>query len=384
MPRNTGSVNTNRAGARNSLFIESDESPEPDTRPSSPIKAIKDEPTADGHPIAGPAQHDRGHRKRRRNELDILLSTPKTLGGEEVPALVSSHRNPPYDFGLRQVKKEEVSENNPAIHQSDTVAGTRSKAGERANGQLDEVQGRIGTQIANRRLSRGGVPNSGDKDDLNADNQGGEEALPDLSPTENRESRRREPAESSVDSNSAFEDPGNSNDSGGSGDEALVPRKNTREVAAITDIEHRPVQSLSGSELRGQQAPLPGQAVLAGPVSTSHQLRARRSGNTERTMSTSVETISPARALDKESRTRMSNENIVATTTTNDPTSCRTRTEEEDTTNEDERLLASEEGKKLSSTDRRRLRNKISAKAHRSRRRGMYRLSIYHMGTKQP
>ena len=45
------------------------------------------------------------------------------------------------------------------------------------------------------------------------------------------------------------------------------------------------------------------------------------------------------------------------------------RKEEEDM-DEDERLLASEEGKKLSSKERRQLRNKVSARAFRSRRKG--------------
>lgn len=48
----------------------------------------------------------------------------------------------------------------------------------------------------------------------------------------------------------------------------------------------------------------------------------------------------------------------------------RMRKEEEDM-DEDERLLASEEGKKLSSKERRQLRNKVSARAFRSRRKGM-------------
>jgi hypothetical protein len=47
----------------------------------------------------------------------------------------------------------------------------------------------------------------------------------------------------------------------------------------------------------------------------------------------------------------------------------RARKEEEDM-DEDERLLASEEGKKLSSKERRQLRNKVSARAFRSRRKG--------------
>lgn len=44
---------------------------------------------------------------------------------------------------------------------------------------------------------------------------------------------------------------------------------------------------------------------------------------------------------------------------------------EEEDMDEDERLLASEEGKKLSSKERRQLRNKVSARAFRSRRKGM-------------
>jgi hypothetical protein len=47
----------------------------------------------------------------------------------------------------------------------------------------------------------------------------------------------------------------------------------------------------------------------------------------------------------------------------------RIRKDEEDM-DEDERLLASEEGKKLSSKERRQLRNKVSARAFRSRRKG--------------
>jgi hypothetical protein len=53
----------------------------------------------------------------------------------------------------------------------------------------------------------------------------------------------------------------------------------------------------------------------------------------------------------------------------------RMRKEEEDM-DEDERLLASEEGKKLSSKERRQLRNKVSARAFRSRRKGKQ--SIHH------
>lgn len=47
---------------------------------------------------------------------------------------------------------------------------------------------------------------------------------------------------------------------------------------------------------------------------------------------------------------------------------------DEDDMDEDERLLASEEGKKLSSKERRQLRNKVSARAFRSRRKGKLRI----------
>ena len=52
------------------------------------------------------------------------------------------------------------------------------------------------------------------------------------------------------------------------------------------------------------------------------------------------------------------------------PQIARMRKDEEEM-DEDERLLASEEGKKLSSKERRQLRNKVSARAFRSRRKGM-------------
>lgn len=54
----------------------------------------------------------------------------------------------------------------------------------------------------------------------------------------------------------------------------------------------------------------------------------------------------------------------------------RMKKDEEDM-DEDERLLASEEGKKLSSKERRQLRNKVSARAFRSRRKGEWRIHVY-------
>lgn len=54
----------------------------------------------------------------------------------------------------------------------------------------------------------------------------------------------------------------------------------------------------------------------------------------------------------------------------------RAKKDEEDM-DEDERLLASEEGKKLSSKERRQLRNKVSARAFRSRRKGKYSMHTF-------
>lgn len=67
------------------------------------------------------------------------------------------------------------------------------------------------------------------------------------------------------------------------------------------------------------------------------------------------------------------NESTEADTQAQSPPSSmsRSRKDEEDM-DEDERLLASEEGKKLSSKERRQLRNKVSARAFRSRRKGKH------------
>ena len=65
----------------------------------------------------------------------------------------------------------------------------------------------------------------------------------------------------------------------------------------------------------------------------------------------------------------VSAEDNASTPTDNMTNAARIKKDEEDM-DEDERLLASEEGKKLSSKERRQLRNKVSARAFRSRRKG--------------
>lgn len=66
-----------------------------------------------------------------------------------------------------------------------------------------------------------------------------------------------------------------------------------------------------------------------------------------------------------------SNDDDAATPTNGSQSHGHSRKDEDDM-DEDERLLASEEGKKLSSKERRQLRNKVSARAFRSRRKGTY------------
>ena len=71
----------------------------------------------------------------------------------------------------------------------------------------------------------------------------------------------------------------------------------------------------------------------------------------------------------RQSSVASSNDDAVTPNANGNQSQARTRKDEEDM-DEDERLLASEEGKKLSSKERRQLRNKVSARAFRSRRKG--------------
>lgn len=79
----------------------------------------------------------------------------------------------------------------------------------------------------------------------------------------------------------------------------------------------------------------------------------------------------------RQSSVQSSNDDDTATPTAhgNSSQNGRSRKDEEDM-DEDERLLASEEGKKLSSKERRQLRNKVSARAFRSRRKGEFALIL--------
>ena len=108
---------------------------------------------------------------------------------------------------------------------------------------------------------------------------------------------------------------------------------------------------------------------------SAHSRHASRSGSTAKPPIDPIVEESISRLLNqmRHSSVASSNDDDATTPTGNGTlsNSARLRKDEEDM-DEDERLLASEEGKKLSSKERRQLRNKVSARAFRSRRKGTF------------
>ena len=106
-------------------------------------------------------------------------------------------------------------------------------------------------------------------------------------------------------------------------------------------------------------------------VAPAHSRQSSRSGNTTRPPTDPIVEESISRLLNqmRHSSVTSSNDEGATPNANGSHSHSRTRKDEEDM-DEDERLLASEEGKKLSSKERRQLRNKVSARAFRSRRKG--------------
>ena len=106
-----------------------------------------------------------------------------------------------------------------------------------------------------------------------------------------------------------------------------------------------------------------------------HSRNSSRSGSSARPPTDPIVEESISRLLNqmRHSSVSSSNDDEGATPNANGSSQhgARSKKDEEDM-DEDERLLASEEGKRLSSKERRQLRNKVSARAFRSRRKGMY------------
>ena len=117
--------------------------------------------------------------------------------------------------------------------------------------------------------------------------------------------------------------------------------------------------------------PTPRGLATAQPRQSTH----RSTGSTSRPAIDPIVEERISRLLNqmRHSSVASSNDDDATTPTANGngPHMTRSRKDEEDM-DEDERLLASEEGKKLSSKERRQLRNKVSARAFRSRRKGIY------------
>ena len=107
-------------------------------------------------------------------------------------------------------------------------------------------------------------------------------------------------------------------------------------------------------------------------VAPAHSRQTSRSGNSVRPPTDPIVEESISRLLNqmRHSSVTSSNDESATPNANGGSSHLRARKDEEDM-DEDERLLASEEGKKLSSKERRQLRNKVSARAFRSRRKGI-------------
>ena len=136
---------------------------------------------------------------------------------------------------------------------------------------------------------------------------------------------------------------------------------------------HQQQAALAKAQAEAQQQQQQ-QRVLASqkPLPSTHSRQTSRSGAKPPHDPIVEESISRLLNQMRQSSFASSNEGDAATPTGHAAlsNSVRMRKDDEDM-DEDERLLASEEGKKLSSKERRQLRNKVSARAFRSRRKGM-------------
>ena len=138
---------------------------------------------------------------------------------------------------------------------------------------------------------------------------------------------------------------------------------------------HQQQAALAKAQAEAQQQQQQQRALATQkPLPSTHSRQTSRSGGNAKYPHDPIVEESISRLLNqmRHSSFAPSNEDGAATPTGNTTlsNSARLRKEEEDM-DEDERLLASEEGKKLSSKERRQLRNKVSARAFRSRRKGM-------------
>lgn len=133
---------------------------------------------------------------------------------------------------------------------------------------------------------------------------------------------------------------------------------------------HQQQAAMAKAQAEAQQKQ---QAPVQPPPKAAAQPPRRSNGNSSRPPSDPIVEERISRLLNqmRHSSVGSSNDedNTLPNANGNSLHGLRTRKDEEDM-DDDERLLASEEGKKLSSKERRQLRNKVSARAFRSRRKG--------------
>lgn len=136
---------------------------------------------------------------------------------------------------------------------------------------------------------------------------------------------------------------------------------------------HQQQAALAKAQAEAQQQKQQAAQQLAQKPSASSAQRSNRTTIRPPTDPIVEERISRLLNQMRHSSVASSNDDDAATPNASGNSShgARAKKDEEDM-DEDERLLASEEGKKLSSKERRQLRNKVSARAFRSRRKGKY------------
>ena len=161
--------------------------------------------------------------------------------------------------------------------------------------------------------------------------------------------------------------------------------------AAITGLDNSPVvsqplqtnngrawvgmhQQQAEAKAQAQQKQQQQQAMIQHSQKTSPQPSRRTNGSTVRPPTDPIveERISRLLSQMRQNSVASSNEEDQAGLSTTNPSGPSRLKKDEEDMDEDERLLASEEGKKLSSKERRQLRNKVSARAFRSRRKGTF------------
>ena len=153
-------------------------------------------------------------------------------------------------------------------------------------------------------------------------------------------------------------------------------------LAAEETVSQPPKRAYPGmhqQQAEQKQKQLEAQRQQAAAASSSRAAGPRPSGSANHPPTDPVveQTISQLLNQMRHNSVSSSNEDDSATPVPNDHTSHGSRMKkDEEEMDEDERLLASEEGKKLSSKERRQLRNKVSARAFRSRRKGIYIYSV--------